>query len=85
MLEQYKWKIPNRKESNKEMVKILEELVNAHPELRFGQILMAFGFITTDIGREGLSVVDPFNEESVDTLKRVQEVINKLKIKDNAI
>ena len=69
MLEEYKWKIPKRKESNKELVKILEEIVNAHPELRFGQILFNFQFI----------ISDPFYEESVDTLKRVQEAINKIK------
>lgn len=75
MDEQYKWKIPKRKESNQELLSILQEIVNKHPELRFGQIISNLRVV--DWGRKesgGVEMYDPFYEESVDTLKRVKEV-----------
>ena len=78
MLKEYKLKISKRKESNQEIVKILEGIVNNYPELRFGQILLVFDFITAELVDDEIRIVDPFNEESVDTLKRVRDLINKL-------
>jgi hypothetical protein len=73
MDEQYKWKIPKRKESNQELLSILREIVNNHPELRLGQILFNYRFIPWYTDKDGVHMVDPFYEESVDTLKRVKE------------
>ena len=78
MLKEYKLKISKGKESNQEIVKILEGIVNNYPELRFGQILLVFDFITAELVDDEIRIVDPFNEESVDTLKRVRDLINKL-------
>lgn len=69
-------KIKNRQTANSELVKKLSELVIVYPDLRFGQILVNFGFIKQEIDHYDCSIVlteDPFNEESVDTLKRVKE------------
>jgi hypothetical protein len=71
-----KEKIKNRQKANSELVKKLSELVIAYPDLRFGQILVNFGFIKQIVDHYDCSIVlteDPFNEESIDTLKRVKE------------
>ena len=65
-LDRQKDKESHRQEANKELMKIISSYVEKYPELRFGQILEGFGFVVQD--------TDTFNEESVDTLKRVKEV-----------
>lgn len=67
-LEKQQEKISHRQEANRELIQNLTAYVEKYPELRFGQILDGFGFIIQDI--------DLFNEESVDTLKRVKEAAN---------
>jgi len=42
----------------------LSELIDKYPDLRFGQILIAFNFI--------LPEKDPFFEEPVDVLSRIK-------------
>ena len=67
-------KIKNRQSANFELVRKLSELVIAYPDLRFGQILVNFGFVE-QITRHydgSISTKDPFYEESTDTLKRVK-------------
>jgi hypothetical protein len=69
-------KIKNRQTANFELVRKLSELVIAYPDLRFGQILVNFGFVEQIIDHYDVNIVltkDPFNEESVDTLNRVKE------------
>ena len=70
-----KEKIKNRQKANFELVRKLSELVIAYPDLRFGQILVDFGFIEQIVNHYDsnsiISTIDPFNEESVDTLNRV--------------
>jgi hypothetical protein len=69
-------KIKNRQKANFELVNKLSELVTAYPDLRFGQILVNFGFVEQIIDHYDVNIVltkDPFNEESVDTLNRVKE------------
>lgn len=53
---------------------MLTKLIVKHPELRFGQILINYGFIETETDLETFETVvkDPFYEESIDTLKRVK-------------
>jgi hypothetical protein len=63
-----------RKEKNKELLRILDEIVEACPDLRFGQILMNWGFV--DWGRKPggtVEVYDPFYEEPDRTLSRVKK------------
>lgn len=67
----------NRQEYNKLILSKLNELVELHPYLRFGQILVDCGIIQyekevlCDGQRENLLTVDPFNEESEVTWNRV--------------
>lgn len=74
MEEKIKEKIKNRQTANSKLVKKLSELVIAYPDLRFGQILVNFGFIEQIVDHYDSNIIstkDPFNEESVDTLNRV--------------
>lgn len=74
MLEEHKWKIPKRKESNQEIIRILSKIVDENPDLRFGQILGCFVIEYEYDKINGVyATKDPFYEESVDTLKRVKE------------
>lgn len=75
MEKEIKEKIKNRQKANFELVNKLSELVIAYPDLRFGQILVNFGFIKQIIDHYDDNIIlteDPFNEESVDTLNRVK-------------
>lgn len=55
--------ISNRQEYNKEIVKILGEMVEKYPDMRFGQILSNFANINND----------PFYIESKFTLKSLKD------------
>ena len=55
-----------KKEANEELVKILNDLVQHNPDLRFNQILVVFNFVTKD------STID-FYIEPKDVLERVKE------------
>ena len=68
-----KEKIKNRQKASFELIKKLSELVIAYSDLRFGQILVNFGFVEqiTHHYDGSISTKDPFYEESVDTLNRV--------------
>lgn len=76
-----------RQEANRKLIAHLSAVVEAHPDLRFGQILMSYGFVTTltvsDQFSSKTSVNDPFNEEPVLTLKRVEKVMAMLKRRNN--
>lgn len=76
MEKEIKEKIKNRQKANFELVNKLSELVIAYPDLRFGQILVNFRFIKQIVDHYDDNIVlteDPFNEESVDTLRRVKK------------
>ena len=74
MEKEIKEKIKQRFSSNIQIVHKLSELIIKHPDLRFGQILINYGFIETETDLETFETVvkDPFYEESIDTLKRVK-------------
>lgn len=55
--------ISNRQEYNREIVKILGEMVEKYPDMRFGQILNNFANINND----------PFYIESKFTLKSLKD------------
>ena len=57
-----KEKIAKRQEANLEILEYLRKYIINCPDLRWGQILSNYGFISKG---------DPFYEESVDTLQRV--------------
>lgn len=62
----WKIKIENRQSANRELAKVLSEYIEKYPQQRFGQILVNYGFVTK---------ADPFHEESVDTLEKVNHII----------
>ena len=66
-----------RQKYNKLILETLSKLIDKHPDLRFGQILVDCDIIRyekevlCDGQREDILVVDPFNEESELTWKRM--------------
>ena len=66
-----------RQKYNKLILERLSKLVDKHPDLRFGQLLVNCDIIQyeknvlTDGDRENILTVDPFNEESEITWKRM--------------
>lgn len=64
-LKSAKVKVEKRFEANQKLLQYLEKYVNENPDLRFGQILIGFDFISQDSQKT-------FYEESVDILKRVE-------------
>ena len=71
-------KISWRQECNKELLRIFTDIVEKNPELRFGQILFNFQFVKWENVNERIKILDPFYEESVDTLNRVKHLIEEL-------
>ena len=67
----------NRQKYNKLILEKLSELVEKHPDLRFGQILVDCEIIQyekevlCDGQRENLLIIDPFYEESEVTWERM--------------
>ena len=60
-----------RQKYNKLILETLSELVKKYPDLRFGQILVDCDIIEYNITDNGIEVIDPFYEESEDTLNRM--------------
>ena len=78
--------IENRQQANREIISHLSTLVESHPELRFGQILAMLDIIqyktVIKIGGLGSHVtetVDPFHEEPVVTLQRVENKVKHMR------
>jgi hypothetical protein len=68
--------IGRRQESNRVLVQLISDMVESQPDLRFHQILHSIGVEKQlDIG----VTQDLFYEESVKTLERVSETIEKIK------
>lgn len=68
----YKEALEVRGKYNAKLLLIMSLLIEKHPELRFGQILYNFGFITKPLKEgEAPQLFDPFNEEPIITFKRV--------------
>lgn len=69
-------KIAMRQLANKQLLSILEQVVDRNPDLRLGQILLNYKFVKWELTEEGIKIYDPFYEEPVDTLNRVKSTIN---------
>lgn len=68
-------KIKARKEANREILRALTHYIEAHDEIRFGQALVNLGIVQLVQDPASFDIIgaeDPFNEESVDTLKRIR-------------
>lgn len=65
----------NRIEANIKLLEILRETLCKNPELRFIQALWSLKIIDTEIVKEDdmdiISIIDRFNEEPSETLKRI--------------
>ena len=67
-----------RQKYNKLILETLSKLIEKHPDLRFGQILVDCDIIRyepsvlCDGQREDILVIDPFNEESKITWERIK-------------
>lgn len=75
-----KLKIEQRQIANREIVKILSDMVERYPDLRFGQILAiteAIEYIPDARPYQYMvDVKDPFNDESVDMFIRMRTKMN---------
>lgn len=65
----------NRIDANIKLLELLRETLCKNPELRFIQALWALRIIDSEIveedGMDVISIIDRFNEESSETLKRI--------------
>ena len=67
-MEAFADKIKKRQESNRLILNKLSEYIEKYPDIRFGQLLADLRIIQyTAAG----SVMDPWNEESIDMLRRI--------------
>lgn len=71
-------KIAMRQKANRQLLSILEQVVDRNPDLRLGQILLNYKFVKWELTEEGVKMHDPFYEEPVDTLNRVKSTIDEL-------
>lgn len=71
-------KIAMRQLANKQLLSILEQVVDNNPDLRLGQILFNYQFVKWENTDNGIKIHDPFYEEPVDTLNRVKSIIEEL-------
>lgn len=71
-----------RQSANREIIEILSDMVERHPDLRFGQILAiteAIQYIPDSRPYiDTVDIKDPFNEESVDMWIRMRDKIMEL-------
>lgn len=74
-------KIFERKNANLEILKLLNQIVENNDFIRFGQALALLKIVQYedyDEKTDEIRPIDPFYEESVDTLKRAKEVFENL-------
>ena len=69
-------RLATKQEQNKKILKMLESYVEIYPDMRFQQILYAFGVTESmyDIETNESQVEDLYYEESNVTLQRMREV-----------
>ena len=60
-----------RQKYNRLILETLSKLVEKHPDLRFGQILVNADIIELVYNNTTMTALDPFNEESEITWKRM--------------
>lgn len=76
-----KEKVNCRIEYNAKLLVILNQLIDKYPDLRLGQILYTFGFITKPATSEdAYKLFDPFSEEPVDMYNRVVKTLEMYEV-----
>jgi len=78
MTNDIKKKINERQNANLEILDELHNYFLLFPSSRFGQALANLNIIEYDRTKLTPEVIDPFFEESVDTLEKVKHTIKKL-------
>ena len=78
MTENIKKKIDERQNANLQILNKLRDYFLAHPDMRFGQALANLNIIEYDRTKLTPEVIDPFFEESVDTLEKVKNTVEKI-------
>ena len=78
MTEDIKKKIDNRQEANLQILNKLRDYFLAHPDIRFGQALSNLNIIEYDRTKLTPEVIDPFFEESIDTLEKIKNTVEKM-------
>lgn len=78
MTEDIKKKIDNRQYANLQILDKLRDYFLAFPDIRFGQALANMNIIEYDRTKLTPEVIDPFFEESVDTLEKVKNTVEKI-------
>lgn len=78
MTNDIKKKIEKRQSSNLQILKKLHDYFLAFPDIRFGQALSNLNIIEYDKSKLTPEVIDPFFEESVDTLEKVNKTFEKI-------
>ena len=78
--------IEKRQQANRDIISHLSIIVESHPELRFGQILAMLDIIQyktinkiSGLGSHVTEPVDPFHEEPVITLQRVENKVKQIR------
>ncbi len=69
-----------RLEANRKILEKIQQKIEEYPDLRFGQILWSLGILEfkksikiNDFSEDSYEMRDPFYEESVITLKRIEK------------
>ena len=78
MTNDIKKKIEKRQSSNLQILNKLHDYFLAFPDVRFGQALANLNIIEYDKSKLTPEVIDPFFEESVDTLEKVNKTFEKI-------
>ncbi len=63
-----------RQRANLEILRIMTELVQKHPDIRFGQWLVILGIVET---YGDMTAKDPFYLESSESLKSLQKAVER--------
>ena len=78
MTENIKKKIDERQNVNLQILNKLHNYFLSHPDVRFGQALANLNIIEYDRTKLTPEVIDPFFEESADTLEKVKNTVEKM-------
>ena len=78
MTKSIKKNINERQKANLQILNKLHDYFLEFPDIRFGQALANLNIIEYDRTKLTPEVIDPFFEESVDTLEKVNNTIEKI-------
>lgn len=71
--------IDGRQYTNLQILNALRDYFLSYPDIRFGQALANLNIIEYDHSKLSPEVIDPFYDESIEILKRVNDTLEKIK------